>query len=124
MHDNTPVFSLPGNPVSTLLVFEEFVRPALLRMMGHHTVLRTLYQATLSESIKKRVGRLQILRVALQVEQDGELVVCSAGDQNTGILRTLVNAQGIALLDAERDFYAAGEKIAVHLFGSSTALGF
>ena len=124
MYNDTPVFSLPGNPVSTLLVFEEFVRPALLRMMGHHTVLRTLYQATLSESIKKRVGRLQILRVALQVEQDGELVVCSAGDQNTGILRTLVNAQGVALLEAERDFYAAGEKIAVHLFGSSTTLGY
>ena len=124
MYENTPVFSLPGNPVSTLLIFEEFVRPALLKMMGHHTVLRTLYQAILSEPIKKKAGRLQILRVALQINQDGEMVVCSAGDQNTGILRTLVKAQGVALLAAERDFYPAGEKIAVHLFGPSTTLGY
>jgi len=124
MHDNTPVFSLPGNPVSTLLTFEEFVRPALLKMMGHHSVLRTLYRATLSEPLKKKPGRLQILRVALQINQNGELIVSSAGDQNTGILRTLVNAQGIALLAAERDFFAAGEKIDVHLFGASTVLGY
>ena len=124
MHDNTPVFSLPGNPVSTLLTFEEFVRPALLKMMGHHSVLRTLYRATLSEPLRKKPGRLQILRVGLQINQDGELIVSSAGDQNTGILRTLVNAQGIALLAAERDFFAAGEKIDVHLFGASTVLGY
>ena len=124
MYNNTPVFSLPGNPVSTLLTFEEFVRPALLKMMGHHSVLRTLYRATLSEPLKKKPGRLQILRVALQINQEGEMIVRSAGDQNTGILRTLVNAQGIALLAAERDFFAAGEKIDVHLFGASTILGY
>ncbi len=124
MYNNTPVFSLPGNPVSTLLIFEEFVRPALLKMMGHHTVLKTSYQAILSEPIKKKVGRLQILRVAIQINKDGEMVVCSAGNQNTGILRTLVNAQGVTLLEAERDYYAAGEKISIHLFGPSTTLGF
>ncbi|MDX2478743.1 MAG: molybdopterin molybdotransferase MoeA [Desulfuromusa sp.] len=124
MNNNTPVFSLPGNPVSTLLTFEEFVRPALLKMMGHRTVLKTLHRATLTEPIKKKVGRLQILRVAVSINQDGEMLVSSAGDQNTGILRTLVNAQGIALLAAERDFYAAGEKIDIHLLGATTALGY
>ena len=124
MHNHTPVFSLPGNPVSTLLTFEEFVRPALLKMMGHHTVLKALHRATLSEPLKKKPGRLQILRVAIQINPDGEMMVSSAGDQNTGILRTLVNAQGIALLAAERDFFAAGEKIDVHLLGASTALGY
>jgi len=124
MYKNTPVFSLPGNPVSTLLIFEEFVRPALLKMMGHRSVLKTLYRATLTEPIKKKLGKLQILRVAVRIDQDGEMVVSSAGDQNTGILRTLVDAQGIALLPAERDFFAAGEKIDIHLFGASTALGY
>ncbi len=124
MHNTTPVFSLPGNPVSTLLTFEEFVRPALLKMMGHHTVLKTLHRATLTEPIKKKPGRLQILRVSINIDQDGEMLVSSAGDQNTGILRTLVNARGIALLAAERDFFAAGEKIDIHLFGASTALGY
>lgn len=124
MYSNTPVFSLPGNPVSTLLTFEEFVRPALLKMMGHHTVLKTLHRGTLTEPIKKKPGRLQILRVSINIDQDGEMMVSSAGDQNTGILRTLVNAQGIALLAEERDFFAAGEKIDIHLFGASTALGY
>ena len=124
MHNDTPVFSLPGNPVSTLLTFEEFVRPALLKMMGHHTVLRTLYTATLTEPIKKKTGRLQIFRVSVQIDQNGEMLVSSAGDQNTGILRTLVDAQGIALLSADRDFFAAGEKIEIHLLGSSTQLGY
>ncbi|MEA3363639.1 MAG: gephyrin-like molybdotransferase Glp [Thermodesulfobacteriota bacterium] len=124
MHNDTPVFSLPGNPVSTLLTFEEFARPALLKMMGHHSVLRTLYRATLSEPIKKKPGRLQILRVAIQINPEGEMMVRSAGDQNTGILTTLINAQGIALLAAERDFFAVGEKIDVHLLGSSTTLGY
>lgn len=124
IHDKTPVFSLPGNPVSTLLTFEEFVRPALLKMMGHHTVLKALHKATLTEPLKKKPGRLQILRVAVKIDQHGEMLVSSAGDQNTGILRTSIAAQGIALLDAERDFFAAGEKIDIHLFGASTALGY
>ena len=124
MYNDIPVFSLPGNPVSTLLTFEEFVRPALLKMMGHNTVLRTLYTATLTEPIKKKTGRLQMLRVHVRIDQSGEMLVSSAGDQNTGILRTLVDAQGIALLPADRDFFAAGEKIEIHLLGASTQLGY
>ena len=124
MHNKVPVFSLPGNPVSTMLTFEEFVRPALLKMMGHHTVLKSLHKATLTEPFKKKAGRLQILRVAVTIDPNGEMLVSSAGDQNTGILRTSIAAHGVALLDAERDFFAAGEKIDIHLFGASTALGY
>ena len=124
IHDQTPVFSLPGNPVSTLLTFEEFVRPALLKMMGHHSVLKTLHRATLSEPIKKKKGRLQIYRVAVTLDQEGEMVISSAGDQNTGIQRSLVAAQGIALLEAEREFFAAGEKIDFHFLGASTVMGY
>ena len=124
MHNKVPVFSLPGNPVSTMLTFEEFVRPALLKMMGHHTVFKALHKATLTEPLKKKAGRLQILRVAVTIDPHGEMLVSSAGDQNTGILRTSIAARGVALLDAERDFFAAGDKIDVHLFGASTALGY
>ncbi|WP_321367318.1 gephyrin-like molybdotransferase Glp [uncultured Desulfuromusa sp.] len=124
IREQTPVFSLPGNPVSTLLTFEEFVRPALLKMMGHHNILKPLYRATLTEPIKKKKGRLQILRVAVTLDPNGEMLVSSAGDQNTGIQRTLVASQGIALLEAERDFFAAGEKINIHLLGPSTAIGY
>ncbi len=64
-----------------------------------------------------------MLRVSVRINQDSEMMVSSAGDQNTGILRTLINAQGIALLAEERDYFAAGEKIDIHLLGVSTAFG-
>jgi len=78
----------------------------------------------LSEPIKKKKGRLQIYRVAVTLNQDGEMVISSAGDQNTGIQRSLVAAQGIALLEADRDFFAAGEKIDFHFLGASTVMGY
>ncbi|MDT8419418.1 MAG: molybdopterin molybdotransferase MoeA [Desulfuromonadales bacterium] len=118
-----PVFSLPGNPVSAMMTFEEFVRPALLKMMGHRTVLKPLFKAKLQEPIRKKSGRLQLMRVAVEFDAQGEMKICSSGDQNTGILRTLINAQGVALLAAEKDYFAAGEEVELHLLGASTALG-
>ena len=119
----TPIFSLPGNPVSTMITFEELVRPALLKMMGHRTLLKPVFKARLQEPITKKAGRLQLMRVAIELNNEGDLLVASSGDQNTGILRTMIDAQGIALLDADRDRYEAGERVAVHLLGATTALG-
>ncbi|PLX88739.1 MAG: molybdopterin molybdenumtransferase MoeA [Desulfuromonas sp.] len=119
----TPVFSLPGNPVSALITFEEFVRPALLKMMGHRTLAKPLFKARLQEPVTKKVGRTQLMRVAVEIDGDGGLQVVSSGDQNTGIQRTMVCAQGIALLAADRERYAAGDRVDVHLLGNSTALG-
>ncbi len=124
MKEQVPVFSLPGNPVSTMITFEEFVRPALLKMMGHRTVFKPLFKARLQEPVKKKAGRLQLMRVAIELNDDGEMLVASSGDQNTGILRTMIYATGIALLEAERDFYATGEQVGVHILGASTALGY
>ncbi len=120
MHKRTAVFSLPGNPVSALMTFEEFVRPALLKMMGHRTFLKPALKARLQEPVSKKSGRLQLLRVALEFN-DGELQIASAGDQNTGIIRTLVRAQGIALLPENREHFAAGELLEVHLLGPQPA---
>ena len=55
--DGVPVFSLPGNPVSALITFEAFVRPALLRMMGRKRVLRPLVKATLAAEVRKNPER-------------------------------------------------------------------
>ena len=123
MQGHIPVFSLPGNPVSTMLVFEELVRPALLKMMGYRDVLRTVHKATLTEAISKKPGRVQMLRVALRINPEGELLAASAGKQQTGIYQTLVAAQGIALLPEDQERFAAGEKIDVHFLGASTAMG-
>ena len=124
LKEKTPVFSLPGNPVSTMITFEEFVRPALLKMMGHRTLFKPLFKARLQQPVNKKPGRLQLMRVAIELADSGELLVSSSGDQNTGILRTMVSAHGIALLDADRESYDAGELVNVHLLGAATDLGY
>ena len=118
-----PVFSLPGNPVSAMITFEEFVRPALLKMMGHRTLFKPLFKARLQQPVKKKYDRLQLMRVVVALDENGEMIITSAGDQNTGILRTLIDAQGIALLAPDRDYYAAGDTLEVHLLGAATELG-
>lgn len=119
----TPVFSLPGNPVSTMITFEEFVRPALLKMMGHKEIFKPMLNARLLKPVKKKPGRLQLLRVVVGTTAEGELTVISAGDQNTGILRTLSAAQGIAYLAAETGNYVEGDVVPFHLLGTATQLG-
>lgn len=120
----TPVFSLPGNPVSAMLTFEEFVRPALLKMMGHRCLYKPLFKARLREAFQKKPGRLQLLRVTVELNKTGELEIASAGDQNTGILSTMVHAQGIALLAEEKGHFATGEMVDIHLLGAATGLGY
>jgi molybdopterin molybdotransferase len=109
-----PVFSLPGNPVSTLITFEMFVRPALLQMQGHTEVVRPTVRARLQEPAKKKPGRVRFLRVQVRATGTG-LVASSSGDQNTGILRTMVRANGIVILPAGGERFAAGEEVDVHL---------
>jgi molybdopterin molybdotransferase len=116
LRDGKPVFSLPGNPVSTMITFEEFVRPALLKMMGHAKVIKPFITATLKTAVKKKPGRVNFLRVGLE-RQDGEYVAWSPGDQNTGILKTMLLAGGIAVLPSGQGNLDAGEKIDVHLLG-------
>lgn len=116
-HGTTPVFSLPGNPVSTMITFEEFVRPALLKMLGQQRVLRPLFKAVLREPVKKMPGKVQIIRLRLE-NVDGRWFASSAGNQQTAILKTMVDAQALAVLPAESSSYAAGDEVDVHFYGS------
>ena len=117
MHGNTPVFSLPGNPVSTMITFEEFVRPALLKMQGHRQLLRPLFKAVLRSDLAKKPGKLQIVRIRLERE-NGQWYAVSAGNQQTAILRTMVDAQALALLPADAAGFKAGMEVDVHFYGN------
>lgn len=110
----TPVFSLPGNPVSSLITFEVFVRPALRKMTGSPHPVKRPVKAALAEPVKKKAGKTQFLRVLIESGEEG-YVARTAGDQNSGILRTLVLADGIAVLPLERTTFTAGEKVDVLL---------
>jgi molybdopterin molybdotransferase len=110
MHGAVPVFSLPGNPVSTMITFELFVRPTLLRMMGHARVVRPFVTATLKEEARKKPGKVNFLRVQVTV-QEGRFVASTAGEQHTGILRTMVRANGLVLLPQEATKVPAGSEV-------------
>jgi len=121
MFGEKPVFSLPGNPVSTMITFEEFARPAILKMMGHRRVLKPFVKAFLKEDAKKKPGKVNFLRVRVEVE-NGRYTASTSGDQNTGILRTMVRANGLAVLPRDATFVAAGTEVDVHLVGSDVEM--
>jgi len=113
MRGTTPVFSLPGNPVSTMITFEELVRPALLKMMGHRKVIKRRIPATLDEDVTKTPGKVSFLRARLEHTHDGYHATLS-GNQKTSYIGTMVRADGIGLLPRERDHFTAGEVIMVN----------
>ena len=118
---NIPVFSLPGNPVSSMLTFEEFARPALLRMMGHSLVLRPHFKGILAEDINKQEGKTSIIR--MKVQRDGDLFrLKSAGNQQTGLQRTLLNADAVGILPAEKTAFRKGEAIDFHFLNDLSML--
>lgn len=121
MHGSTPVFSLPGNPVSTMITFEEFVRPALLRIQGHQKVLRPLFKVVMREALTKKTGKVQIIRLRLEKE-NGRWLATSAGAQQTAILKTMVDAQALAVLPPESTGVAAGDEVDAHYYGNHIEL--
>ena len=114
MQGKTPVFSLPGNPVSTMITFEEFVRPALLKMMGHGKVLRRTVRGYLVEEVRKKPGKMHFLRVRVTIEA-GRYLASTSGDQNTGILKTMLRCNALVLLPADRTEFRAGEEVDMQL---------
>jgi molybdopterin molybdotransferase len=92
----TPVLGLPGNPVSSLVAFELFVRPAVRRMQGHARVQRPRVQVRLAHLLEKRMERRQFVRAWVHVE-DGAYVASSTGPQGSHVLTSV--ARGNALLD-------------------------
>jgi len=109
-----PVFGLPGNPVSTLVSYEQFVRPSLLRMMNRLSVFRPVERATLAEDFEKQPGRMHLVRVLLQ-ERDGRRFAFLSGDQGSAILLSMVRAQGLAIIPEATSRIAAGSDVLVQL---------
>ncbi len=116
LHGEKPVFSLPGNPVSTMITFEEFVKPALLKMMGHRRVFHPTVSAILKDDVKKKSGRTQFMRVCVTMN-NGQYLASTSGDQNTGILKTMIRANGLAILPAAPDRIGSGAQVDVQLIG-------
>ncbi len=113
VRNGRPVFALPGNPVSTMLTFEEFVAPALRRMMGQRETVRRLFPAILQAPLRKSREYTTLVRIRLECA-NGHYLAFSSGKQETGLVRTLVEANAVAILPAGREDFAAGEEVQVH----------
>ncbi len=106
----TLVFGLPGNPVSAMVSFELFVRPALLRLMGYRRTTRPPYPAIISEDVNNPDGRVYVVRV--RAWREGTVWhVSSTGAQGSGILRSMVGANGLAFIPGGPRGVKAGEEV-------------
>jgi molybdopterin molybdotransferase len=103
-----PVFGLPGNPVSAMVTFELFVRPALRRMMGCADVERPRVRARALARIANPGSRRGYLRVTLDRAGDGGWGARLTGDQGSGILRSMVLADGLAVVAPDTVVDAGG----------------
>jgi len=109
-----PVFGLPGNPVSCMIIFEQFVRPAILKMSGRTRLNRPEVLAVLRENIKKKPGRKHFLRAWVELE-DGQYRAKTTGPQGSGILRSMSLANGLMIIPEDAGEVKAGEKVRVQL---------
>ncbi len=110
----TLFFGLPGNPVSALVTFELFARPALRKMLGQTEVRRPIVQARLLEEASHTPGRQSFLR-ALVTREGGEVLVRPVGQQGSGMLRSLTLANALLILPANVAAIPAGQRAAVLL---------
>ncbi len=107
-------FGLPGNPVSSMVTFEQLVRPAMLKMGGHRSYGRPVVQAVFQEKFSKRNDRRHFLRGVLK-RQNGVLTVRATGDQGSGILTSMVKANGLIDIPEEVERLNPGDIVNVQV---------
>lgn len=111
----TPLFGLPGNPVSALVSYELFVRPALRALAGHRNLDRPVLQAVATEHLQRSPdGKLHLVRVRASAGADGRLRVAPTSGQGSHQLRAMADANALALL-ADGDGLQPGDPVPVML---------
>ena len=117
--DGTPIFGLPGNPVSSIVSFEMLARPALRRMMGHRKLARQSLVAIADDGLTRRSdGKVHLMRVLAEFRDDGRCHVRSARAQGSHQLAATALANAIAVVP-DGDGLAPGAEVAVLLLQGS-----
>lgn len=109
------LFGLPGNPVAAMVTFLAFVRPALLRMMGARERQTPWLRARTTQAIRKRAGRTEYQRGIVTTGSDGMPEVRSTGEQGSGLLHSMVQANGLIVLPHAQESVPPGEWVDVML---------
>jgi molybdopterin molybdotransferase len=119
--DNKLIFGLPGNPVSTLTSFIQFVRPALLKLMGATQINKPVVNAFLEEDIQKKSGKINLLRGYFTIKNN-EFHVFTTGSQKTSVLHSMSSANCLIIIPENITEVKAGEKVAIQLIDHAEIL--
>jgi molybdopterin molybdotransferase len=115
MLNKRPLFGLPGNPVSSFVSFEQFVRPAILKMSGHTDLFRKTILATLTEDIKKKNdGRRHFLRSTLTYI-NGSYSVSRLSGQGSSMLASLASANSLLIIPESETELKSGQQVEVQV---------
>ena len=110
------LFGLPGNPVAVMVTFAAFVRPALQQLMGRQAPALPLLKAKSTEALRKKPGRTEYQRGIVSTNAQGELQVSITGNQGSGVLSSMVQANGLIVLGHEQGNVAVGDTVDVLMF--------
>ena len=110
------LFGLPGNPVAVMVTFLAFVRPALLRMMGCQPQPQPFLKAISDEAIRKKPGRTEYQRGIVTTAPDGSVHVRITGNQGSGVLSSMTQANGLIVLHHQQGNVGRGEAVDVMMF--------
>jgi molybdopterin molybdotransferase len=110
------LFGLPGNPVAVMVTFLAFVKPALVQMMGGLPSTTPYLRAKSAAALRKKLGRTEYQRGFVRTLPDGTLQVEAAGNQGSGVLRSMVEANGLIVLHHTQSSVAAGDEVDVMIF--------
>ena len=110
------LFGLPGNPVAVMVTFLAFVRPALLQMMGATPAPQLLLKARSQEAMRKKPGRTEYQRGWVSTAADGTLQVKTTGNQGSGVLSSMAQANGLIVLHHAQGNVAINDNIDVLMF--------
>ncbi|HEY8600294.1 MAG TPA: gephyrin-like molybdotransferase Glp [Thermomicrobiales bacterium] len=114
--DETLIFGLPGNPVSALVGFEIFVRPALLKLAGHRQPVRPRLTVELTHTITPG-DRPEFQRAIISQSPNGRLIATTTGAQASSRLASMVGANALLALPARREPFEVGEKVEAIMTG-------
>ena len=110
------LFGLPGNPVAVMVTFLAFVRPALLQMMGANATPQPLLKARSQEAMRKKPGRTEYQRGWVSTAADGACQVKTTGNQGSGVLSSMAEANGLIVLHHAQSNVAVGDTVDVLMF--------
>ncbi|HET7553158.1 MAG TPA: gephyrin-like molybdotransferase Glp [Gemmatimonadaceae bacterium] len=117
-----PWIGLPGNPVSTMVTFELFVRPMLRRMLGHERIFRKPVAVTLAEPVRTGAPLTHFLRAIVSVDDGGALSARLTGPQGSGILTSMALANALLVVPHDRQHLDAGETLSAIPLGEDAQL--